>query len=878
MGRGGRSGSRCSGNRHVRVKSMESEDSDEDYVAEADEVDDQSEELDSLVGDASEEESLFEGEEEEDDEDGGQWRREVKPTAVKRSARARKGSARPRKNGIKRQNKRLKADDQSDELDSLVGDASEEESFFKGEEEEDEEDEGEWRREVKSKTLKRSARARKGSAKPRENGVKGQNKRRRADDQSDELDSLVGDASEEESLFKGEEEEDEDEEDEGEWRRVVKPTAVKGSARARRGSARPRKNGIKRPNKRRRVRGRTTLKKKTSIRSSRKGSAKAVRKAHTKKRKNSSSLRRRTKSDGDEDFGERGPTLRDRNKKKSAGRKKRVMAGSDSDVCSDPSDYEFTISEEEREQVREANKICRSLATNLRSSRRIQEDEVSYEPKKTPVKNVRKGKEKAEEKKNDVGKPVCGVCLTEEGKNTVRGTLNCCSHYFCFACIFEWSKVETRCPLCKQRFVSISKPGRCGRGFDLRDTVIPVPERDQVYQPSEEELRGFLNPYENVICTECHQGGDDALMLLCDLCDSPAHTYCVGLGREVPEGNWYCDGCRPAALGSSLSQIQDLTPYQRTITSADYENMAEIDLNVTIPETPISQGNGFLSSPRFSSGSLQAPSPVSGMGVSTVSGRRMIHRQIHQILYTRLSQFPPGADISALGNLIGRGVSGTQQQGTTTDVGPSHHAQYVDRLQENPSHSVQSRVSFPGRLSHMVGQIGQSSASSNALAHSQVHWSEPDRVNLGGDQSQISASEQLHPCTGRLSIGPEIGVSPPHNRHEEHADFVKQRVHTVVRSQLKSLSRDMSLSHNDYVEILRRSAHTIMAAYGMEVQRHDTYEAQPPTCSHHESRLANVETSPVNGCCLVCFEGFVKDIVKRFLEIIVQPHRFGFRH
>ena len=39
------------------------------------------------------------------------------------------------------------------------------------------------------------------------------------------------------------------------------------------------------------------------------------------------------------------------------------------------------------------------------------------------------------------------------------------------------------------------------------------------------------------MCTECQRGGDDDLMLLCDICDSSAHTFCVGLGGEVPEGN-----------------------------------------------------------------------------------------------------------------------------------------------------------------------------------------------------------------------------------------------------------------------------------------------------------------------------------------------------
>lgn len=39
--------------------------------------------------------------------------------------------------------------------------------------------------------------------------------------------------------------------------------------------------------------------------------------------------------------------------------------------------------------------------------------------------------------------------------------------------------------------------------------------------------------------------------LLCDLCDSAAHTYCVGLGREVPDGDWYCRSCSGESDASS---------------------------------------------------------------------------------------------------------------------------------------------------------------------------------------------------------------------------------------------------------------------------------------------------------------------------------------
>ena len=291
-----------------------------------------------------------------------------------------------------------------------------------------------------------------------------------------------------------------------------------------------------------------------------------------------------------------------------------------------------------------------------------------------------------------------------------------------------------------------------------------------MYQPSEEELREFLNPYDNVFCTECHQGGDDALMLLCDLCDSPAHTYCVGLGREVPQGNWYCDSCRPGAVGSSHSQTQVLTPDQTPGANASdrpstYENMAEIDLNMTIPETPISQENGFLSSPRCSGGGSQDPSPVSRIRVSTVSGRRRrIRSRIWNMLSERASQAQQ-VDLSSPHPLLDR-VNSTFQQSQATDVGTSHHAHHVDRLPENSSYSEQNMDLFPARMAQMVGHLVQASAFTNG---------------------------SVRPCSTRSGMGPGFGVDPSPGRNEDHANLVRQQVHSGVRCELKSLSRDMSL-------------------------------------------------------------------------------------
>ncbi|CAA0834657.1 RING/U-box protein [Striga hermonthica] len=334
-------------------------------------------------------------------------------------------------------------------------------------------------------------------------------------------------------------------------------------------------------------------------------------------------------------------------------RSKSKNKNSDSDfMSSGSSDYEYTISEEEREQVREATEFCRRSTSGSRSS---SSQKIIKEEDLLPSKNLgppgRKGKQKVVADMNlEAGKQVCGICLSEEAKRTVRGILNCCSHYFCFACIMEWSKVESRCPLCKQRFMTIS---RTARSDGSTDAVFPVPERDQVYQPSEEELQGFLNPYEHVLCTECHLGGDDALMLLCDLCDSPAHTYCVGLGHHVPDGNWYCDGCRPTALASSNAHTS--SPPVAAVRET-------FDLNEAyVPDTPLSPPAQSPRHPIHPVWSTQAAPPASGSAAVTLFSRRRIQRQIHQLLNSRSrnlnsNEGPAATGINLFRSSIGQSV------------------------------------------------------------------------------------------------------------------------------------------------------------------------------------------------------------------------------
>ncbi|XP_040997667.1 uncharacterized protein LOC121243607 [Juglans microcarpa x Juglans regia] len=134
----------------------------------------------------------------------------------------------------------------------------------------------------------------------------------------------------------------------------------------------------------------------------------------------------------------------------------------------------------------------------------------------------------------------CMICLSDSAKS-IRGIIDCCDHHFCFVCIMEWAKIESRCPICKRRFSTIHRPFKDGVFY--RERVVKVPARDQIYTPYGNTTAGPSDPFSQVLCSICHQMTDDSLLLLCDLCDSASHTYCVGLGFTVPEGDWFCHDC-----------------------------------------------------------------------------------------------------------------------------------------------------------------------------------------------------------------------------------------------------------------------------------------------------------------------------------------------
>ena len=54
------------------------------------------------------------------------------------------------------------------------------------------------------------------------------------------------------------------------------------------------------------------------------------------------------------------------------------------------------------------------------------------------------------------------------------------------------------------------------------------------------------------VCKLCGVNKDDKNVLLCDMCDSGYHTYCLNPPlAKIPHGNWYCPSC---VTGNCITQ------------------------------------------------------------------------------------------------------------------------------------------------------------------------------------------------------------------------------------------------------------------------------------------------------------------------------------
>ncbi|TPX17358.1 uncharacterized protein E0L32_012165 [Thyridium curvatum] len=116
-----------------------------------------------------------------------------------------------------------------------------------------------------------------------------------------------------------------------------------------------------------------------------------------------------------------------------------------------------------------------------------------------------------------------------------------CGHMLHDTCLREWTGKANSCPICRQSFHLVQVYDKVG-GKLL--STYNVEDKKQV---AEFDPQAWLddNPEEEeevTPCPVCNLADNEDVLLLCDGCDTPYHTYCIGLDG-VPAGSWFCMEC-----------------------------------------------------------------------------------------------------------------------------------------------------------------------------------------------------------------------------------------------------------------------------------------------------------------------------------------------
>ena len=167
------------------------------------------------------------------------------------------------------------------------------------------------------------------------------------------------------------------------------------------------------------------------------------------------------------------------------------------------------------------------------------------------------------------------------------GSIDCCQHIFHSTCIHAWSQINNTCPLCKKRFHRIylcktwNKSNKKDENENEKENenknVIRVDNRDQ--SPSYFIDSDIFVYFDECACQLCGSGDDEQLLLLCDgyNCSIACHTYCIGLGDVVPDGDWFCKQCCKKYQNEIRYDFNSAIRQSETASQSEYDS--DIDVN-----------------------------------------------------------------------------------------------------------------------------------------------------------------------------------------------------------------------------------------------------------------------------------------------------------
>ncbi|XP_057295077.1 uncharacterized protein LOC130623590 [Hydractinia symbiolongicarpus] len=107
----------------------------------------------------------------------------------------------------------------------------------------------------------------------------------------------------------------------------------------------------------------------------------------------------------------------------------------------------------------------------------------------------------------DTTPQTCSICLDLV---SIRGVLSLCDHWYCFACIYEWSKNTNTCPLCKAKFrcitkIHVNQIGSPPQKFRIKDKDL---SNVMYYEDDFEVAMGLADESEESESEEDHNDAD----------------------------------------------------------------------------------------------------------------------------------------------------------------------------------------------------------------------------------------------------------------------------------------------------------------------------------------------------------------------------------
>ncbi|ORY69593.1 uncharacterized protein BCR38DRAFT_333798 [Pseudomassariella vexata] len=144
---------------------------------------------------------------------------------------------------------------------------------------------------------------------------------------------------------------------------------------------------------------------------------------------------------------------------------------------------------------------------------------------------------------------------TTSDEDSKVAEIQVCGHILHNTCLREWTGKANSCPICRQTFHLVHVYDKVG-GTKL--STYTVEDKKQV---AEFDPQAWLdeNPEEEEpvrSCPICERSDNEEVLLLCDSCDAPYHTHCVGLD-SVPRGHWYCLECADDAAELLAAELAD---------------------------------------------------------------------------------------------------------------------------------------------------------------------------------------------------------------------------------------------------------------------------------------------------------------------------------